>query len=102
MPRVYGNAPGSPMSLAGSRPRTSSGVYKRAIGRPEIVVKEDARSPPFASAGSSVSRSHRRLSDSAAVFTPPLYRPIDLLRRATLVSVGSLWDRGPGLAPTGS
>src|SRR6476646_7152845 len=90
------------MSRAGSRPRISSGVYKRAIGRPEIVVKEDARSPPFASAGSSVSRSHRRLSVSSAVFTPPLYRPIDLLRRATLVSVGYLCDRGAGMATNGS
>src|SRR6476646_9721948 len=90
------------MSRAGSRPRISSGVYKRAIGRPEIVVKEDARSPPFASAGSSVSRSHRRLSVSSAVFTPPLYRPIDLLRRATLVSVGYLCHRGAGMVTNGS
>jgi hypothetical protein len=36
------------------------------MGRPEIVVKSDERSPLLESAGSSVWRSHRRFSVSAA------------------------------------
>src|SRR3954447_20237193 len=55
---------------------TSSAVYNRSIGRPEIVVKLAARSGDFFSAGSKVSCSHRAFPLSATVFIQPaLYPP---------------------------
>src|SRR5262249_6976862 len=57
---------------------------------PEMVVKADARSPPFFNEGSSVSRSQRRFLVSSAARTRPLYRPalhLDAFRRAPLRNV---------------
>src|SRR3954454_12003789 len=57
-------------------PSTSSAVYRRSIGRPEIVVKLAARSGDFFSVGSSVSCSHRAFPLSATVFIQSaLYPP---------------------------
>src|SRR3954452_7091545 len=57
-------------------PSTSSAVYRRSIGRPEIVVKLAARSGDFFSVGSSVSCSHRAFPLSATVFIQTaLYPP---------------------------
>src|ERR1700682_3694281 len=86
MPRVYGNSPG----LAVRMPSTSSAVYSRSMGRPEIVVKLLARSGDFFSAGSSVSRSQRCFAVSATVFMPVSHysggRSTDPLSDAAAVS----------------
>src|SRR5215475_15176483 len=39
MPRVYGNAPGSPSAAAGSRSSTSFGPYTPLIGAPDSDLR---------------------------------------------------------------
>src|SRR4051794_30286926 len=67
-------------------PSTSSAVYRRSIGRPEIVVKLAARSGDFFSAGSSVSCCHRAFPVSATVFIQTALYPPALLVPAAHVA----------------
>jgi hypothetical protein len=68
----------------------SSSVYRRSIGRPEMVVKGPVRSGVFLSVGASTSRSHRVLADSAAGSVETGFMT------ANYICSNNLWAGSPG------
>ncbi len=64
-PRVNGYSPGSPRSVAGSRPATLAGVYTSATGISDVVANSSRRSREAATALARVV-SRQRASDATS------------------------------------